>query len=79
MQEKVYARSLNLATLNTECLEVSAFLIGHPSTQAQPLITKLNATSQVEVLHECTSFEHDFHESFRGDLLVVGLAIKHSP
>lgn len=78
-QEKVDGRPLNLATFDTEVLEIPALLIRHSCPQAQPLVSQLDATTQVEILDECTGFEHDLDQCIRGDLLVIGLAVETGP
>ncbi len=62
-EEEVYAASLDFATFDGEVLQIPAFLICHSCSQAKPLISKLNATPQVEVLNESASPQHDFDES----------------
>lgn len=78
-KEEVYARPLNLATFNTEILEVPTFLVGHPCSQTEPLVSQLYAASKIEVLDKCTGFEHNLDQGLGGDLLVVCLAIEARP
>ena len=70
-EKEMYARAFNLATFDAEVLQVSALLIGHPCPQAEPLIPKLYAASQIEVLDKRSSTQHDLYQSLRRDLLVV--------
>ena len=70
-EKEVYARAFNLATFDAEVLQVSALLICHSCPQAEPLISKLDTASEIEVLDKGSSPQHDLYQSLRRDLLVV--------
>ena len=70
-EKEMYARAFNLATFDAEVLQVSALLVCHSCPQAEPLVSKLYAAAQVEVLDKRSSAQHDLYQGLRRDLLVV--------
>jgi hypothetical protein len=54
-EEKVDAASLDLAPFNGEIFQIPTFLIGHSGPKTKPLVSKLNATAEIQVLDKSAS------------------------